>query len=167
MATIEEIRNLAEPLKGYQFRITISNPPGSGAGIDLMQFRCAAATIPGKQIEEVLITLGGYNLKRAGRSVPVGTWTVSFVEGTDAQISQRMRSWQEICHNQATGIQENADGYSRSAVIELLDNAGNVSQAHRLIGIWPQDIPDVQMDTGTSEAVRYDVTFAYDHHEIV
>ena len=166
MASIEQVRNLAEVFKSYQFRINISNPPGAGASIELMQFRCTAAPIPGKQVEEVLVPLGGYNVKYPGRSIPVGVWTATFIEGTDLQVIQRMKEWQEVCHNQQSGVQGESADYKRNITIELLDNAGEVSQTHRMVGCWPQDTPDVALDTASSEAVRYDVTFAYDYNEI-
>lgn len=165
MANINEIRNLAEPLKGYQFRITISNPPGSGASVEVLSFRCTAAAIPGKSIEEVMVNLGGFNVKYAGRSIPVGSWTTSFVEGTDLSVVERIKSWQELCHNQATGVQQNADGYKRTATIELLNNAKEVTKSYRIVGVWPQDLPDIGMDTASSDAIRVDCTWAYDHTE--
>jgi len=169
MATLEEIRNLAEPLKGYQFQITISNPAGQGASIELMQFRCTSAAIPGNVIDEVLVELGNGTppVRYAGKSRPVGTWTTTFIEGTDLAVVQRVRTWQEVCNSQATGIQGEAADYKRTATIELLNNAKEVVQSHRIVGLWPQDVPDTLMDTASSEATRYDVTWAYDYHEII
>ena len=167
MPSIEEIRNLSEPLKGYQFKITIANPPGVGASVQELQFRCTSAAIPGKTIEESLVNLHGYNVKHAGRSIPVGVWTATFIEGTLAQIIQRIRSWQEICHNQSSGVQGRSSEYKRNIIMELLNNDQSVSQTHRIVGAWPQDVPDVLMDSASSEPTRYDVTFAYDYHEIV
>lgn len=152
-------------MKGYQFRITLANPPGVGASVEVLQFRCQAASIPGKSIEEVLVNLGGYNVKYAGRSIPAGTWSTSFVEGTDLSVVQRVKSWQELCHNQLTGVQQDSAGYKRTATIELLNNDLSVSIGYRIIGIWPQDMPDIGMDKSSSEAVRAEVTWAYDAFE--
>lgn len=165
MATIDEIRNLAEPLKGYQFKIIISDPPGAGASSDILQFRCTAAAVPGKDIEETLVPLDGFNVKYAGRSIPVGAWTTTFIEGTDLSVVERVFTWSELAHDQRSGVNGESADYKRVARMELLNNAKETVRTRRIIGIWPQSIPELAFDSSSSEAARYDVTWAFDFYQ--
>lgn len=162
MATIDEIRNLSEPLKGYQFKIIIADPPGAGASSDILQFRCTATVLPGKDIEETLVNLGGYNVKYAGRSIPTGLWSTTFIEGTDLSVVERLFTWGEIAHDMRTGVNGESSDYKRVARVELLNNAKETVKVRRVIGIWPQSVPDLAFDSASSDASRYDVTWAYD-----
>lgn len=165
MATIEEIRNLAEPLKGYQFKITIANPPGSGASIEEMQFLCQATALPGRSIDSVLTTLGGHTVTDPGKTSGPRIWTTTFAETTDNSIIQRINSWQQVCSNEATGVQGTRADYWRNARVELLNNAKEVTLTRQLIGIWPQDMTDMSLDTGSSDVVTLDVTWEFQYHE--
>jgi len=166
VATIEEIRNLAEPLKGYQFQVVISDPAGEdGASGEILQFRCTALSLPGKTIEETLVNLDGYNVKYAGRSIHAGLWTTTFIESTQLEVIDRVYSWQDIAHNSRSGVQGDSQDYKRVARLELLNNNRDVTYVRRIVGIWPQDIPDIAFDKASSEATRVDVTWAYDYDE--
>ena len=163
MASIEEIRNLADPLKGYQFKITIANAPGEGAGVELLQFRCTATALPGRDIDQVVTSLGGYDVSDAGRIPGPRTWTTTFVEGTDAQVIERVDSWQKIIFNPATGVQASRADYKRTATIELLGNDKSVTLTRTLVGIWPQSVADLALDKASSEGVTLDVTWSFDY----
>ena len=164
MATIEEIRNLAEPLKSYQFKITIANAPGTGASGELLQFLCQASVLPGQEIDVVLTNLGGHIVSDPGRVGSAGrTWTVTFAESTDLSVVQRINSWQNICNNPATGVQGNRGDYKRTALVEMLDNAKEVVLTRQLNGVWPSATADMALDNASSEVVNLDVTWAFDY----
>lgn len=163
MASIEEIRNLADPLKGNQFKITIANPPGEGAGIELLQFRCSASVLPGRTIDQVITSLGGFDVSDAGRIPGPRSWTTTFIEGTDVQVIQRVDSWQKIINDPRTGVQSSRADYKRTATVELLANDKSVALTRTLVGIWPQAIADLALDKASSEGVTLDVTWAFDY----
>lgn len=163
MANIEEIRNLADPLKGYQFKITIANPPGEGAGIELLQFRCTAAPLPGRDIDQVVTSLDGFDVSDAGRIAGPRTWTTTFTEGTDTQIITRIDSWQKIVRDPVTGVQASRSDYKRTATVEIYNNARETTLTRTLVGIWPQSMGEIGFDKASSEAVTLDVTWSFDY----
>lgn len=163
MASVEEIRNLADPLKGYQFKITIANAPGSGASIELLQFRCTSAVLPGRTIDQVVTSLDGYDISDAGRIPGPRSWTTTFVEGTDAQIIERVDSWQKLIFDPETGVQASRTDYKRTATLEIYGNNKEVTATREIIGIWPQAVADLQFDKTSSEGVTLDVTWAFDY----
>lgn len=167
MATIEDIRGLASSLKGYQFKIVISNAPGSGAGGELLEFRCQSTVLPGRDIDQVLTSLGGFDVAEAGRIPGPRSWTTTFIEGTDAQILERIESWQELCFNPETGVQAEPGDYKRTARVQLLNNSKEVIYSQELIGIWPQSRADMALDSNSSEAVNLDVTWSFDYSKKV
>jgi hypothetical protein len=163
MASIEEIRNLADPLKGYQFKITIANPVGEGAAIDLLQFRCTAAALPGRDIDQIVTSLDGYDVADAGRIPGPRSWTTTFAEGTDVQVIQRVDSWQKVVYDPETGVQASRADYKRTATIELYGNDKVVTLTRRLVGIWPQSMAEMAFDKASSENVTLDVTWSFDY----
>lgn len=163
MASIEEIRNLPDPLKGYQFKITIANAPGDGASVELLQFRCTATALPGRTIDQVVTSLDGYDISDAGRIPGPRNWTTTFVEGTNAQVIQRVDSWQKIVYDPATGVQASRADYKRTATVELYGNDKEVTLTRTLVGIWPQSVADLALDKASSEGVTLDVTWAFDY----
>ncbi|NNK82760.1 MAG: hypothetical protein HKO92_06530 [Flavobacteriaceae bacterium] len=163
MANIEELRNLADPLKGYQFKVTISNAPGTGAAIDLLQFRCTAAALPGRTIDQIVTSLDGFDVSDAGRIPGPRTWTTTFTEGTDVQVIERVDSWQKLIYDPVTGVQASRADYKRTATIELYGNDKSVTLTRTLVGIWPTDMGEIAFDKASSEAVTLDVTWAFDY----
>lgn len=163
MASVEEIRNLAEPLKGFQFKVTIANPPGAGAAIDLLQFRCTAAVLPGRTIDQVVTSLDGYDVSDWGRIPGPRSWTLTFTEGTDAQVIERVDSWQKLCSNPATGVLANRADGKRTATLEIYGNDRSVTHTRTIVGLWPQSVADLAFDKASSEAVTLDVTWAFDY----
>jgi ribosomal protein S28E/S33 len=166
-ATIEQIRSLASPLKGYQFLISIINPPGTGASIQEMQFRCISSVMPGRTVDAVVTSLGSYDVSDPGRMSGGKTWTTTFIEGTDTQIIQRLNSWQELCFNPRTGVQGSRSDIKRTARIELLEQDRSISFTRNLIGLWPTEIGDISLDNSSSEGVTIDCTWAYDYFETI
>jgi hypothetical protein len=165
MATIEEIRNLAEPLKGYQFKVTIANAPGgAGASVEELQFLCQSTVLPGRTVDQVVTSLGGHDVSDPGRSPGPKTWAVTFAETTTAAIVQRVEAWQRLCYDPESGVNGSRADIKRNARIELLNNAKEVVLSRQIVGIWPQDIADMAMDYSSSEVVTLDVTWSYDYH---
>ena len=163
MASIEEIRSLSDPLKGYQFKVTIANAPGDGAAADLMQFRCTATSLPGKTIDAVVTTLDGFDVSDAGRNSGGKTWTTTFMEGTDAQVIRRLDSWQRLVYNPVTGVQASRSAYKRTATVELYGNDKIVTLTRTIVGIWPQAVSDMSLDKNSSEGVTLECTWAFDY----
>lgn len=163
MANIEEIRALSDPLKGKQFRVTIANAPGTGAGIELLQYRCTATALPGRIIDQISTSLGGHTVADAGRESGLKTWNTTFSLGTDAQVIRRIESWQKLIIDPETGVQATRADYKRTATIELLGNDKEPTYTRTLVGIWPMQGADIAFDTDNPEAVILDVTWSFDY----
>ena len=163
MANIEEMRNLSDPLKGYQYKITISNPPGEGAGTELLQYRCTGTVLPGRTIDQVITSLDGFDISDAGRIPGPRSWTTTFSEGTSADVILRVDSWQKIIYDPETGVQASRADYKRTATVELYNNAKEVTLTRTLVGIWPQSVTDLTLDKNTSENTQFEVTWAFDY----
>ena len=46
-----------------------------------------------------------------------------------------------------------------------INNAKEVVLTRRLVGLWPQDLADMTLDSNSSETVTLDVTWSYEDHE--
>lgn len=164
MATIDQIQNLADPLTGSDFRIVIANPVGDGASVEIMQFRCTSAVLPGREIEQMTVSMGGHDVSYAGRQSGARSWTTAFTEGTDLSIIDRVSSWQQVAHDQRTGLQGESTDYKRVATIELLDGNDNVIKSRALFGLWPMSVGDLALDvTASSDPSSVEVTWSFDY----
>lgn len=164
MASIQEIMRLSDPLKSYQWRVTVANAVGIGASGELLQFRCTSSVLPGRTIDQIVTSLDNYDVSDAGRMAGPLTWTTTFIEGTDVQVINRMEAWQNIIHDPETGVQASRDEYKRVVTIELLNNAKDVVLTRTLHGCWPQAVADLALDKSSSEALQLEVTWSYDYH---
>ncbi len=164
MATMQEVMRLSDPLKSYQFRVTIANAPGTGASGELLQFRCTATVLPGRTIDPVTTSLDGFDITDAGKVSGALTWTCTFAEGTDIQVIRKMQNWQDIVYNPETGVQATRDEYKRVATIEMYNNAKETSLVRTIKGVLTQAIDDITLDKSTSDNVTVGVTFSYDYH---
>jgi hypothetical protein len=57
--------------------------------------------------------------------------------------------------------------YQKDIVVEQLDENGNGVHAYRLIGAYPVNVDDVQLNDSEGEVSQTNVTFAYTNIELV
>lgn len=162
---IEDVRNLGEPLRSYQFRLTFADPVGMSA-INL-RMRCTSLTLPGSSIEETVASVKGHEIRFAGLRKFSGSWNTSFIEYADNAMLRGLDEWMKACNDPVAGITGNSDDYKRNALVEMLDNAGNPVSTRRIHGIWPSDYPDLNLDDNSSEQIKFDVPWKYDYWEFV
>jgi hypothetical protein len=164
-ANIEEIRGLADPLRQYQFNMIVANP----YFIDTRELtlRCSATSIPGFTQAKTSVILAGHEVHYAGRRTYSGTWSCTVLEGVNFSIYQGLRQWMNRQWETRSGRQFDKTQYETTAILEQLGNQRNVVSRHRIIGLFPEEVPEVPFSTESSEAVSLDLTWSYDYSEVV
>jgi hypothetical protein len=104
--TINDVQGLVDPLKSYQFQMTVAAPKG-GISSQILSLRCTATELPGISLDQVPVDLAGFTLIYSGRIKFSHTWTTTLVEGTDALIRTSIASWMKTAYNWITGVGAN------------------------------------------------------------
>src|SRR5262245_1034482 len=134
--TINDVQGLVDPLKGYQFQMTIAAPKG-GISSQLLSLRCTATELPGIQLDAVSVDLAGFTLYYGGRIRFGHSWTTHLVEGTDSIIRTAIASWMKTAYNWITGVGANKADIQSTAKIQMYDNPNNPTVANYLYGVFP------------------------------
>lgn len=162
---LDDIAGIKDPLLLYNFSLIIPNVPGGGDGLALT-LRCNAATIPGKQIEPVLVQLRGLELQFAGRDLYEHNFQATYLETRDIVTRKSLLRWSRKARDfrgRYSGSYKSE--YATQADLELYDDVGNVVSAIRMYGFFPLNVDSLQTESGSSTAAMYPVTFSYDWFE--
>ncbi len=164
--TLEQHDNMPDILGSSDFRFTFSRIPGS-LGIDLEKFslNCTQAVIPGITINKMEQRFaGGHKLNYGATSTFSGMMAMNFLERVDSQTVLAMRAWLEFIRGTSSA---NSGGYKKDYAVvgrlEIFDGPGNVAMEITCHNVFPQEFPEVQLDS-TSEAqqIQYPISFNYD-----
>lgn len=163
---IERVRSLTDPLKLFQFRLTIVPLPKVIAGIsgNELSLRCTSTELPGSTVEKATVALGGYDVHYPSRRIYSGTWAASFVESINADVIKFFQLWQSLCNDPVTGVQLPASVTKVNGIIELYSGENEVTHKRRMQGIFPTEVAAIGLDMSSSEAAKLDVTFSFDYY---
>lgn len=157
--------NLSNPARVYLWEMLIINPVGGGDG-DVLSIRCRSTSVPGKSFGNIDIpfkqTAG---IRVHGKETYSHEITLEFIEGEDRKVFDAIHAWhQQTIHNR-TGKGLSDDELKRDMVLNLVKTSGEDWMNLKLMGCYPQAVPDVPLNYETEGEFRYSVTFAYDRWE--
>lgn len=164
--TLEQHDSMPDILGSTDFRFTFSRVPGS-LGIDLEKFalNCTQAVIPGITINKMEQRFaGGHKLNYGATSTFSGVAAMNFLERADSQTIKAMRTWLEAVRGTSSG---NSIGYKKDYAVvgrlEIFDSPGNTAMELTLHNVFPQEFPEVQLDSTTeAQQIQYPISFNYD-----
>jgi hypothetical protein len=164
---IEKVRALTDPLKIFQFKMSISPIPKIVTGVngDELSLRCTATELPGSTVEQSTISLGGYDVRYAGRRLYSGTWPVTIIESMNADMIKFFELWQSLCNDPVLGVQQSSAIYKVNGIIELYTGENTVTHRRRIQGIFPTEVNAIGLDMSSSDAAKLEVSFSYDFYQ--
>lgn len=163
--TINDVQGLVDPLKGYQFQMTVAAPKG-GISSQLLSLRCTATELPDIRLDPVPVDLAGFTLVYGGRIRFSHTWTTTLVEGTDSAIRVAIASWMKLAYNWITGAGANKVDIQSTAIIQMYDNPNNPTSRNTLYGVFPVGNPALALQMANSNALMPSVTWSFDYFDI-
>lgn len=159
--TLKDVRGFGNPLRAYNFDLIIPVLPGGAAG-EALRLHIVSTNIPGFSSEPMERAHHGVVIKHAGRGMYPRSWTNEFFESADLKVYNALLRWHGLQWDRETGAQADDNAYKTEGYLHLLGNDRKPTKKFVLEGLWIEDIPDVLMDSGTSEVVRVPVTWSYD-----
>lgn len=161
--SLDQVASLPDVLDQTGFNIYFGAIPLANGGSQTLTLSCVNVTLPGQGNESFEAPLHGQVFKFRGRKTTARTLNITFYELSDGGNLQTLLAWNEYCVGTKSG---NSGGYKSQYAtdmrVDILDTVGNAVRSHLVHGVFPQDIPDVQMDGTSSAPVQLSPVFNYD-----
>lgn len=157
--------NLNNPARVYLWDVMFTNPIGGGDA-EALELRCQTTAIPGRGVGEILVPFKGTaGLKFPGKLTMSHIWPATFIESTDKKVFDALYAWNQAIIDARTGIGGLDITIKANIYLRLVDATGNIYQKIRIVGCYPQDVPDVPVAFETEGVIMYAASFSYDYWE--
>lgn len=161
--TLDDINEQSDAMDSEHFNLLFGSIPGFGESRPL-SIACQTAAIPGVSIEPIEVGLHGHTVRFRGKQTFSGTFSVGFVENSAYEIQRRLRAWKEyvVGTNTATS-QGYKNRYGLTAELQVFDTTGAVADRLHIFGVFPTEVPEVQLDGQSSQVMLISPTFNFDY----
>jgi len=163
----DDVAGLPDAMNTMDFEFVFCAIPGSRDSNEL-RIACQTGTLPGRQNQALLLQLHGHDMKFSGKAEQPKTISITFAENVSMGITKKLRIWMEQCRgsNSATSTgykrSSGSSSYARDVVIYTYDTTGKKNMTCTLLNVFPEDVPDVNLDGTNSQLMLLNATFSYD-----
>jgi hypothetical protein len=162
---MDALRQNLTPQRTYLWEFEIPSPKGIG-GADIWIIRAQAIEEPGRSFEPINIPFKGTGgIRIPGRETYDHEFKVSVLEGEDAKTYEAIQSWMKLIRDNTTGKGSPDPDLKTDAIVTLLNSAGVATKRIKVVGMYPQSKDDVALGYAINDAMKYDITFAFDRWE--
>ena len=145
LKSLNEIRNLKDPLKQFQVTFTISMIPalwlaiqqqkltgiisGNSDTVDpkTLELRCTSFSYPGTKLGQSSTTIAGFRRKLATIQNKSGTWTCKVTEDQNGGVMNTLQAWCDLIHNPFNGLRMPSTVYVTTCVVKIQKAKYNTS----------------------------------------
>lgn len=164
--SLQDVLSLQDPAASYNFDLFLPNIPGSSDTRDLT-FKCMTIDLPGVGTDPMDVALHGVNVPYAGRKVYTHTLTATFLETADWMTREKFRRWNEFIRSWKQNSGALAAAYKVDAQMVLYNDVPEVVRTTNLLGLYLENMAEVQMDGGASNVITLQCTFKYTYWDDV
>ena len=186
LKSLNEIRNLKDPLKQFQVTFTISMIPalwlaiqqqkltgiisGNSDTVDpkTLELRCTSFSYPGTKLGQSSTTIAGFRRKLATIQNKSGTWTCKVTEDQNGGVMNTLQAWCDLIHNPFNGLRMPSTVYVTTCVVKIqkakynTSDYGDTARTIWLKGFYPIEYNVGEIGASESQAVEVTVKFNYD-----
>lgn len=186
LKSLNEIRNLKDPLKQFQVTFTISMIPalwlaiqqqkltgiisGNSDTVDpkTLELRCTSFSYPGTKLGQSSTTIAGFRRKLATIQNKSGTWTCKVTEDQNGGVMNTLQAWCDLIHNPFNGLRMPSTVYVTTCVVKIqkaqynTSDYGDTARTIWLKGFYPIEYNVGEISASESQAVEVTVKFNYD-----
>lgn len=161
---LDTVLEILDPMLSDNFDIIFQNLP---AGVEArpLQIQCKTAIKPGTTIEEVAVELFGHRMMHVGRKTFSNSLQIEFVDDRNGKIHEMMEAWAEFCRETKTQHGHFKADYAADAEFYIYDQEGTKVKTYKIYNIWPSQVPDMQFDGSSAQAINVQMEFKYDYYE--
>lgn len=167
MATIQDVRNVHNPQRAYEWEIELIGG-AAGAGVSLLKERAKSVAIPETSVDTIVINYKSQKAHYSGRNSSPSTVTVVFWEDEKHTVYNYFKKWmEEKLTDSSVGGGVTADQYTARMVIRMQAHDSQTTTGEfTLTRVFPISIGDVQLTYDQSEHMEVSVTFSFDSNLI-
>lgn len=158
--SLQDVLSLQDPAASYNFDLFLPNIPGSSDTRDLT-FKCMTTDLPGVGVDPMDVALHGVNVPFAGRKIYTHTLAATFLETADWMTREKFRRWNEFIRSWKQNSGSLSSAYKVDSQIVLYNDIPEVVRTTNLLGLYLENMAEVQMDGGSSTLVTLQCTFKY------
>jgi hypothetical protein len=165
MATIsyQDVSSLPDALLDDRFALLVTPPAGSsGDTTQGLTLRCMNAAMGGTSIEQILVSLNGFNTHFRGRRMYPFVLAVAYQETNDGFATTALREWVEYIVGADSGNGVSKKDYAVSATLQVFNEQGNVAIEATFENLWILDVQDVQVSGQAAQQYLVQASFSYD-----
>ena len=168
VGAIESFKNTVQSIqRASLFDVTIANFPYGTAPGQLLKFSVKAAPFPAATVGDIVVNYMGRQIHWYGDRNYGGTWATTVILDGGWQTYEAIYLWNQAMNgaNRIVSQDVNAHGYfKKDAYVTAYTTNGNPAHTVELKGLWPQDIAEMAMDWGSTDAAsELTVTWVYDY----
>lgn len=188
--SLNDIRNLQDPLKQFQVKFTISMIPAlylaiaqqkaasvlngnfSTVDAETLELRCTSFTYPGTKLGQSSLTIGAFRRKLGTIQNKSGIWNCKITEDQNGGVINTIQSWCDLIHNPFSGVRLPSATYVTTCAVDIESTQsrndfwkrvyGGRGRRIYLKGFYPIEYTVGQIDASSSAPVEIDVKFNYD-----
>jgi len=162
--TLDEVNQQPDAMDSEHFKVLFGDIPGAGDSRP-MTINCQTAVIPGFTIEQMEVGLHSHTVRYVGKRTFSGTMSIGFVENSAMDIQRRLRTWAEFAKGTLSGsAQGYKSDYAKTIEVQVMDITGKTVDVLSVYGVFPTDVPEIQLDGQSSQAMLVQASFSYDYY---
>lgn len=160
---LQDIFSMADVLLQDNFDMYFTSAPAlQDQDIRQLRLQCMSTSLPGRTLETAPANLFGYEVHFAGRNTTTHTLSVTYLETRLLYINRVLKNWLDLCRSKLTGHGVSKVVYAGRAVIVLYSEGGKVAGQMELINVFPETLPEVNLDGSATGLIQMPVTFKFD-----
>jgi hypothetical protein len=162
---LSEVLAIPDPLYSDNFELYFPVLPtgvGVGPAITGLRVQCKSATIPGIMNEAQDITMHGFKISTAGRTVFSNTLSVVYMEANTLIIQRTLRNWVNVVRDFRDQVSIGKQAYSKNGELIVYNELGKKITSYNLINCFCSEVQDVNMDGTGANLIDINATFRYD-----
>lgn len=144
------------------FKVIVNYPAFAGGDSVQTTYMAHKAVFPASKTNVVEVPFKGRKLPISGDRTYEGI-TISFFNDINHPVRRSFLQWKDrIDNHSGSGGLSAPSEYTSEVIIQQLDKNNKVMVEHKLIGAWPSEISEINLDWNTTDEIEaFDVQFRY------
>lgn len=168
VGAIEGFKNTVQSIQRTSlFDVTIANFAYGNAPGKMLKFAVKTAAFPQATVGDIIVNYMGRQVHWYGDRNYGGTWATTVILDGGWTTYEAIYLWNQALNgaNRIVSQEVNAHlNFKKDAYVTAYTTDGRPAHTVMLKGIWPQDIAELGMDWGTTDAAaELTVTWVYDY----
>lgn len=160
-----DVLNIADPLYSDNFELFFPVLPNGITGTkdkEGLRIQCKQTSIPGISNEAQDITIHGFKIQTAGRTVFSNTLPVTYLESRTLSIQRTLKNWVNAVRDFRTQTSVGKKNYCTTGELIIYDETGKAITSIWLVNCFCAEVQDVNMDGNSANITEISATFRYD-----